>query len=406
MTGWLKDKVPFSVKLFLKRQRARLSSEKPSSNQKQFNTLRKHDASVIVFDEVLPTPDRDAGSARMFLILRFLTRHYHTVFVYRTKVSDPRYEQSLWQEGIETVDLIYYAQVLKQQNFKAAIVSRPDLTHTLLPSLRTLAPQTKIIFDSVDAHYRRLEREYEVSGDDAVKRKADYYRKIELEAVRGCDIVWCTSTEDEIALKIETAGKPVAIIPTIHPLHDRGKAFADRRNLLFIGNFNHTPNRDAVEFFVVKILPQILKSLPEVKLDVIGINAPDHFQTYASKGVNIHGYVPDVEPFFQSARVFVAPLRFGAGVKGKIGDALSYGVPVVTTDVGAEGMRFEHDHQVLLANAPEDFAKYVVETYTNPELWQRLSDASHAHVAKYFSPEAIERVIQNSLECGAPAPLW
>ena len=160
MTGWLKDKVPFSVKLFLKRQRARLSSEKPSSNQKQFNTLRKHDASVIVFDEVLPTPDRDAGSARMFLILRFLTRHYHTVFVYRTKVSDPRYEQSLWQEGIETVDLIYYAQVLKQQNFKAAIVSRPDLTHTLLPSLRTLAPQTKIIFDSVDAHYRRLEREY------------------------------------------------------------------------------------------------------------------------------------------------------------------------------------------------------------------------------------------------------
>ncbi len=141
-------------------------------------------------------------------------------------------------------------------------------------------------------------------------------------------------------------------------------------------------------------------------MDVIGSNAPDHFQTYASKGVNIHGYVPDVEPFFQSTRVFVAPLRFGAGVKGKIGDALSYGVPVVTTDVGAEGMRFEHDNQVLLANAPEDFAKYVVETYTNPELWQRLSDAGHAHVAKYFSPEAIERVILNSLECGAPAPLW
>ena len=69
-------------------------------------------------------------------------------------------------------------------------------------------------------------------------------------------------------------------------------------------------------------------------------------------------------------------------------------------------MRFEHGHQVLLANAPEDFAKYVVETYTNPELWQKLSDAGHEHVAKYFSPEAIERVILDSLECGAPAPLW
>jgi len=406
MTAWLKDKVPFSVRLFLKRQRARFSSRKPPGNQKQFNTPRKHDASVIVFDEVLPAPDRDAGSARMFLILQILARQYHTVFVYRTKLSDPRYEQSLWQEGIETVDLIYYANALKHRNFKAAIISRPDLTHTLLPSLRKLAPQTKIVFDSVDAHSRRLVREYEVSGDDAVKRKADYYHKIEQEVVRGCDIIWCTSTEDEMALTTETTGKSVAIIPTIHPLHDSGKAFAERQNLLFIGNFNHTPNRDAVEFFVEKIFPLIRKTLPEVKLDVVGSNAPDHFRTYTSEGVNIHGYVPNIEPVFQSSRVFVAPLRFGAGVKGKIGDALSHGLPVVTTDVGAEGMRFEDSHQVLLANAPEEFAKSVIEAYTNPELWERLSNAGHEHVAKYFSPEAVERVILNSLACGAPAPLW
>jgi glycosyltransferase involved in cell wall biosynthesis len=141
-------------------------------------------------------------------------------------------------------------------------------------------------------------------------------------------------------------------------------------------------------------------------LDVVGGNAPEHFQAYASQGVNILGYVPDIGPLFQSTRLFVAPLRFGAGVKGKIGDALSYGVPVVTTDVGAEGMQFEHDNQVLLANTPEAFARFVVDAYTNPELWQRLSDAGHEHVAKYFSPEAIERVILNSLECGAPAPLW
>ena len=218
-------------------------------------------------------------------------------------------------------------------------------------------------------------------------------------------MIWCTSTEDEIALTTETAGKPVAIIPTIHPLHDRGKAFAERRNLLFIGNFNHTPNRDAVEFFVEKILPLIHKTLPKVRLDVIGSNAPHHFQAYASEGVNIHGYVPDIEPLFQSSRVFVAPLRFGAGVKGKIGDALSYGVPVVTTSVGAEGMQFEHDKEVLLANTPEDFANYVIQAYTNPELWQRLSDAGYEHIAKHFSPEAVERTILGSLECGAPAPL-
>jgi GT2 family glycosyltransferase/glycosyltransferase involved in cell wall biosynthesis len=355
------------------------------------------DASVIVFDEVLPAPDRDAGSARMFLILQILARQYHTVFVYRTKLSDPRYEQSLWQEGIETVNLIYYANVLKQQNFKTAIVSRPVLMHTLLLSLRKLAPRTKIIFDSVDAHYRRLEREYELSGDDNVKRKADYFREIELEVVRGCDMVWFTSIEDEMSLTNEASGRPVAIIPTIHPLHDRGKAFAERRNLLFIGNFKHPPNCDAVEFFIEKVLPLIRKRLPEIKLDVVGSNAPESFQAYGSEGVCFHGYVPDIEPLFHSTRVFVAPLRFGAGVKGKIGDALSYGVPVVTTDVGAEGMQFEHGNQVLLANTPEDFARSVIEIYTNPELWQRLSDAGYEHVARYFSPEILERVILNSL---------
>src|SRR5207253_325568 len=137
--------------------------------------------------------------------------------------------------------------------------------------------------------------------------------------------------------------------------------------LLFIGNFNHSPNSDAVEFFIESVLPLIRRSLPDVKFDVVGSNAPPHFQQYASDMVSFHGYVPDIAPLFGSRRVFVAPLRFGAGVKGKIGDALSYGLPVVTTDVGAEGMGFENGKHILIANDAASFAEMVIRVYRRRE---------------------------------------
>jgi len=352
---------------------------------------------VIVFDDRIPTPDLDAGSARMLLILKLLARHYRTVFVYQTKSPELRYEQALLNEGIETIDLIYYSRLLKLQSFHTAIVSRPEIAQSVFSSLRRLAPKMKIIFDTVDAHYRRLELEYQVTGDPAALRSAKHYRKIETDLVRESDLLWCTSPADEQSMIADVPGKPVAIVPTIHPLHERGAPFAQRNNLLFIGNFHHSPNRDAVEFFVEEILPLLRQSLPDFKLDVVGSNAPSEFQRFASSDIRIHGYVEDISALLNSSRVFVAPLRFGAGVKGKIGDALSYGLPVVTTDVGAEGMGFENGNQVMIVNSPGEFAAAVVSVYKNEKLWQRLSDAGYAHIEKYFSPKAVEKTIINSM---------
>jgi glycosyltransferase involved in cell wall biosynthesis len=107
--------------------------------------------------------------------------------------------------------------------------------------------------------------------------------------------------------------------------------------------------------------------------------------------------VPDIAPLFHSSKVFVAPLRFGAGVKGKIGDALSYGLPVVTTSVGASGMGIDNEHQAIIADSPEEFAAAVVRVHTDDQLWRQLSDAGYAHVEKYFSPEVVEKTIEDSI---------
>lgn len=357
---------------------------------------------VIVFDDRIPTPDRDAGSARMFWILKTLSRHARTVFVYKSNPLASDYLAMLWKERVETASIAHYPSLLKRRNFLVAIISRPDIAKDVLPSVRRRARRIRIIFDMVDAHYLRLDLEFQITGDNEVKRQADRYRKMELELVRASDLVWCNSSEDEKSVAAEVRNIPIKVIPTIHPLRARGKQFSERKNLLFIGNFNHRPNRDGLRFFLEEVLPLIRESIPQVEISIIGGNIPSNLLAFQSNGVKFLGYVPEVDRFFHEARVFVAPLRFGAGVKGKIGDALSFGLPVVTTSVGAAGMGFENGNQALIGDEPEAFAHAVIRAYDNPVLWQRLSDNGYEHVKRYFSPEVVERTILASLKDLSP----
>ncbi|HEY7784236.1 MAG TPA: glycosyltransferase [Pyrinomonadaceae bacterium] len=375
-------------------QRDHLANE-PRNIQRAAHRTPKD--ALIVFEDRIPTPDRDAGSGRMLMILRTLAKKSRTLFVHQSMNVAAHYQEALWREMIETADMVDYPRLLKERKFQVAIISRPYVAAAVLKSIRRRAPGTKIIFDMVDVHYLRFELEHKTTGDREAARQAKHYRKMELDLVRESDYVWCTSTEDLKAVAEEVPGKPIALIPTIHSLQQRGPAAGQREGLLFIGNFNHTPNRDAVVYFVREIFPLIQRSLPEIKFNVIGGNTPPEVQSLASEAVRLHGFVPDIAPLFHSSKVFVAPLRFGAGVKGKIGDALSYGLPVVTTSVGASGMGIDNEHQAIIADSPEEFAAAVVRVHTDDQLWRQLSDAGYAHVEKYFSPEVVEKTIEDSI---------
>ena len=385
---------------FVEKWKAVLDQEhyahKTANIEKAAHRLPKE--AVVVFDDRLPTPDLDAGSARMFLLLKILSKKYRTVFIYKARNDSPQYEQALWREGIETFELIHYHRLLKERQFKTAIVSRPELAEALLKSIRRRARNTKIVFDTVDAHFLRLAMEFEITKDRNTQALSESYRRRELECIRASDVVWFTSLADQDAFTTELRGKETAIIPTIHPLRPTAKSFSDRRDLLFIGNFNHRPNTDAVIYFLDQVLPLVRKTLPDVKLHVIGSNAPPEFNNYVERGLNLHGYVPDIAPLFDSCRVFVAPLRFGAGVKGKLGDALSFGIPIVTTDVGASGMKLENGTNALIANSSEEFAAGVLSVYQDETLWMKLSKNGCEHVRLHFSPEALEKVILESIQ--------
>ena len=239
----------------------------------------------------------------------------------------------------------------------------------------------------------RLRREFELTGDKSFLKESENFKRIETQMAQSSDQIWCVTGEDEKYIREIVPGANVEIIPNIHDLNNRGKSFADRRDLFFIGSFNHRPNADAVKFFVKEVFPRVLDELPDVKFRVAGNNPPDELLELNSENVKIEGFVEDVAPFFEGCRVFVAPLRYGAGMKGKIGQAFSYGLPTVTTAVGAEGMRLTGEKDVLIADDAETFAAEIVRLYQTEKLWQKLSDNCYRYIEENFTPEIIRRKI-------------
>ncbi|MBC8030882.1 MAG: glycosyltransferase [Pyrinomonadaceae bacterium] len=358
---------------------------------------KKLGPTILVFDERIPSPDRDAGSARMFMILKALRRRYHVVFVPFNRPRGIEYEQALWKEGIETANAVDYRRLLKTRDVRAAIVSRPTIAEAMISRIRRVNQSVAVVFDMVDAHFIRLDRESAISTDKETKRAALHYRDLETRLAQASDLIWCNSSEDRRVMESEVGGKRFEVIPTIHALHGRGKSFADRRHLLFVGNFAHTPNRDGVHFFMREIFPLLERSLPDAHIFIVGDNAPPEVLAYASDRVNVTGYLPDLEPLWHSCRVFIAPLRFGAGVKGKVGEAMSYALPVVVTSIGAEGFGLRHAFSAMIADAPEDFAASIVQLYSEAELWEKLAGNSHRHVEENFTPAVIGETINNSI---------
>jgi len=393
---WLKFK---RVQFLAKLRQARREDDVEHDRLPRANTAGKeHGLNVIVFDDRIPTPDRDSGSLRMFSILKSLVKLGQPAFISLSKLRQPEYERMLNEAGVEVVSWTDYRKVLKRRPFQVALFSRPDVAGALLSSIKRTSPGIKTIYDTVDVAFLRLEREYRVVADKHFARLARRYKKLETRLARSCDQVWCVTPEDQFALSQEVPSARFEIIPNIHPLQDRGESFVARRGLVFIGNFLHRPNEDAVHFFMREIYPIVREAVPGVTISIVGSDPTSAITAYGSENVTVTGYVPDVNPIFHSCRVFVAPLRFGAGMKGKIGQALSYGVPVVTTSVGAEGMGLVHGREALIADKAEDFAEALISVYNDAALWQRLSDQGVSHIARHFTPPVVEEKIHQAIQ--------
>ena len=371
---------------------------KAKANIEAASNRDKNPSIVVIFTEI-PKPDNDSGNVRMVAILKSLAVNYRVVLTYmRKRPNDAAYEIELSKVGIETVWIVDFKRRFKQAHFDFVMLCFPHIAYYVYPTFKKMFPKAKLIFDTVDIHFVRLLREYELTGDEKFAADAERHKKIEIFLANAADQVWCVTEDDRKNLQAVASNAKIEIVPNIHALYNRGKSFAERRDLLFIGNFGHRPNVDAVHYFVREIFPLVLEKIPSARFRIVGFSMPSDIAALASETVVIEGFVPNVAPLFETCRVFVAPLRYGAGMKGKIGQAFSYGLPTVTTSIGAEGMNLTHEREVLISDAPEEFAGEIVRLYENAELWQTLADNGCKFIENNFSPEIVERQIRKALQ--------
>ncbi|MGQ9659037.1 MAG: glycosyltransferase [Thermochromatium sp.] len=353
---------------------------------------------LLVIDWKPPTPDLDSGSYRLSLILDLLLEMGWTIdFIGDRPAEGPHYAEALQARGIRT--LIGLAAALEQlstqgHRYRLVWISRPEVAEVYLAPVRAYAPQARVIYDTVDLHWVRFERGAAFAADPSTwLERAHRYRRVELACARAADCVIAITEDERARLLQEDPSLEVWVLPNIHPVADRVPPFSERRDLFFVGGFQHEPNVDAMCYFAAEILPLVRAELPEVRLHIVGSHMPESIRRLDSPAIEVVGQVAEVEPYFAQARVFVAPLRHGAGMKGKIGQSLSQGLPVVTTEIGAEGMGLTHEREVLIAEGAEAFAAAIVRLYRDEALWSQLSAAGLALMrARYSLPVVAERL--------------
>lgn len=360
---------------------------------------------------VAPVPDFDraSGSLRLYSMLRMLAPRYRVTLLGWIDEDDPRspcYVNALEDAGI-AVRVVPRAHVIDRLD---GLLDRVRLCVLLesftsaewaLGSIRLRRPDLPVVVDSVDVHYLREMRGAPYSASPRLATlRAWRTRHRELGVYRLADLVLAVTERDRAQILSDLPGTPVALIPNVHEVRDHVPSHEERRrnSLLFVGGFAHAPNVDAMLFFSRDILPLLRQRSGPVEVTIVGAQPPREIVALAGDGVVVAGWVPELTPYLDSHCVGIAPLRFGAGMKGKVGQALASGLPVVTTSVGAEGMDLEDGKTALIADAPHAFADAVGRLCTDPRLHRELSQAGRSHVRSRWDATAVDARLLEAVE--------
>ncbi|RAP58629.1 hypothetical protein BTJ49_05650 [Oleiagrimonas sp. MCCC 1A03011] len=383
-------------RLFLEKWSKALQDH-PSAENCAINAVRCADhracSRVLVMDASCPRPERDSGSMRMFNMLALLKEaHHHVMFWPTDGDTHGAAAHALEHAGIELVRAASERAALRWffahgRTLDSVILSRLGVADRFMRMAKRYAPTARIVFDTVDLHFLRLERGAALRDHAGARREAEALKRRELACVRKADVTLVVSKHELDVLSEMIPSADVQILANVHDIHGRRVSFADRRDLVFLGNFEHEPNVDAVQFLAERIMPFLRTRLDGVTLHVIGHAGKEHVGEFSGEDVVVHGFVEDLSWFMDQCRVALAPLRYGAGVKGKVNMAMSFGLPVVASSIAVEGMALADGRDVLVADAPEAFSDAVTRLYRDGELWQKLSDAGLDNVRRHFSHE-------------------
>jgi glycosyltransferase involved in cell wall biosynthesis len=369
---------------------------------------------ILVIDDWLLRPDDSTlGRAndqylqqlqkmgwRVFLLLRQAGWDTPQIVPHSTHWDEP-YAQALDKRGIPVLASRLFRlrhRAWLQRNAAAidyVLFRWPDTAMAYLPFFRQQST-AKLLFLAMDLQAERKRREYAITNNAADWQAAQRFAVMEAEIFQAVDGVLTFSHEEGAWLRQQVGEKvfhlPILIYPVMpaaRPLPPQGQT------MLFVGNFAHSPNRDGVRWFLENCLPMIKQVNPAVKLVIAGALADAAIFAWQSAEVEVVGKVSDAQltRLYEQARVVIAPLRFGAGVKGKVIEALAHGTPVVTTRFGVEGVP-GLEAITSPADSPAAMTAAITRLLTDDDEWQRVSVAGQAFVQQHFSSQAAEQSLR------------
>ena len=367
---------------------------------------------VLVVDHYVPQPDRDAGSRAMWQLMGVLQRQGMSVKFWPQNLHyDPVYAPLLQQEGVEVFYGHHYADSFEEwiaengRYLDYVVLSRPHISVEFIDAVRRHT-SAKVIYYGHDIHHLRLREQMKVDPDPEVVVEAERYKKLEEQMWSKSDLILYPADGETDLVRDWLLGKGSKAMAQTIPLYaydsvaDAPAAnLQERRDLLFVAGFAHTPNADGAAWFVREVLPKVREAYPDIHLYLVGSHPNATVLDLAGPGITVTGYVSDeaLAGYYQRARVVVAPLRYGGGMKGKVLEAMRHGVPCVTSAAGAQGLADTHEFLVATDSAQE-FALKVNELLRDNDRWAQVSSQAQDFISARFSAANVWSVLSASID--------
>jgi len=360
---------------------------------------------ALVIDFTTPQPDRDAGSYAAVQEIRLLqSLGFKVTFVPDNLAYLAKPTEDLQRTGVECMYAPFIVSIqdlleTRGSEFDLVYVTRYSIAERHIGAIRRFAPQAKVLFNNADLHFLRELRSAIASKHQEGVSRALKTRDDELGLMRKVDLVLSyNEAEHAVIVSHNLDSTRIARCPWVVKVPESSPGFDERADIAFLGGFSHSPNPEAMEYFVREVMPLLRERLPKVSLRIYGSDISDRIHDLAADDVVIEGWVPDVAQVYSSCRVFIAPLRSGAGIKGKVVGALAFGVPCVLSPLAAEGIGIRDGQEALIAETAAQWVESIAGLYEDRSKWLKIHNAARNYAASEFSFLKGQKLMQKALE--------
>lgn len=370
---------------------------------------KKNKPTIVVMEVRIPEFDKSAGDKSIWHIINsYLNLNFNVIFASNDYLQYEPYSTIMREKGIKLIndfgvfnkEMFFDWLKYNSKNIDYFLLVRPNVSIKYIDEIKKYK-NIKILYYGQDLHFLREQRDYELTKNKKSLKNSNKYKKMEEKIIKEAKMSYFPSVVEKEIAKSLVPKSNVEVVPVYMYKTDNEPnilPYEERKDLLFIGGFKHKPNVDGVLWFVDEVFDKIKKEIPNVKFNIVGSNPNGEILKLQSENINVLGFISDEElsNLYKSTRVVVAPLRFGAGMKGKVVEALYNKCPIVTTSIGAEGIN-NLNNAIIIADDAETFAKKVIELYLNKELNEKNSNNSFKIIENQFSDKIMQEVLQKGV---------